>query len=338
MGQAGQGHVFVDLSNVAKHELLGFSQHHADLGRWDRLKAVWVRSRGRPQRFTLIADESLPRALSRSDQMRLETLLGQGGAAVVPDADVEILRRAIPVRGTVLSNDRFVDHLRTPNLDAVTLVGWVVRGSTVLLTERPLDRLQSAVISARAQKQHLKQMGLDEDAPEMGFRWYCRDSSCKADLVAIPEMRQGSPVCPSCGAYLERGSAWVTPVWVKVMHRSDEVMRFVLEDGERVYIGRGTDDDTVSLAQDFDHASDVLALDRKHVGVLNSAGQLHVTDPGTATGTAVRYPVAGQRKVLSPPMRLPAGKHTPVPIGAKVVLGTTPYTVQIAGSMPLANP
>ena len=327
--------MFVDLSNVAKHELLGFSQHHADLARWDRLKAVWVRSRGQPHRFVLIADASLPRALSRPDQMRLAALRDQGDAAVVPEADLDLLHRAIRVRGTVLSNDRFVDHLRTPSLDAVTLVGWVVRGNTVLLTDRPLDRLQSAVISARAQKQHLKQMGLDEDAPELDFRWYCRDSSCQADLVAIPEMRKGSPVCPSCGAYLERGPVWVTPVWVKVMHRSDEVRRFVLEDGERVYVGRGTDDDVVSLAEDFDHASDVLALDLKHVGVSNSAGRLHVSDPGTATGTAVRYPVAGQRKVLSPPMRLPAGKPTPVPIGAKVVLGRTPYTVQIAGSRPI---
>ena len=35
--------VFVDLSNVAKDPLLGFSADHAALSRWDRLRAVWLR-------------------------------------------------------------------------------------------------------------------------------------------------------------------------------------------------------------------------------------------------------------------------------------------------------
>jgi hypothetical protein len=331
MPDSDTGDVFVDLSNVSKHELLGFSQHHAALSRWDRLKAVWLHARGEPSRFVLVADDSLLRALSRPDQLRLQDLQRRGEAIMVRDADVELLREAARFGGTVLSNDRFVDHLRMSNLDKVTLVGWVVRGDTILLAERPLERLRSAVISARAQKQQLKQMGLGEDSPELGFRWYCRESSCGSDLVAIPALRRGTACCPACGAYLERGQPWRKPLWLKIMHGQSEVNRFVLEDGETVCVGRGTDDDTVSLAEEFEHASDVLALDLRHVELQNSGGRLYAVDLSTARGTALRYPVAGQRNLLSPPTSLLPGEARPVPTGWKIVLGRTPFTIQISG-------
>ena len=325
------GDVFVDLSNVTKHELLGFSRHHAVLSRWDRLKAVWVQTRGEPSRFVLIADDSLLRALARPDQLRLSDLHRRGEAVFVPDADVELLRQATRVGGTVLSNDRFVDHLRMPGLEQVTLIGWVVRGETILLTQRPLERLRSAVISARARKQQLKEMGLAEDSPELSFRWYCRGSTCADELVAVPVIRHGSAMCPSCGAYLERGEPWRTPLWLKIMHRQTEVNRFVLEDGETVYVGRGTGDDTVSLAEDFDHAADVLRLDLKHVELQNSGGLLYVRDLDTTRGTALRYPVAGQRNIVSPPAPIPSNDTTVVPLNWKIVLGRTPFTIQISG-------
>jgi hypothetical protein len=328
--------VFVDLSNVAKHELLGYSQHHAALSRWDRLRSVWLRTRGEPRRFALIADDSLLKALPRQDQIRLQDLVHREELRVVPNADVELLGEASRVGGTVLSNDRFVDHLRMPNIDRVKLVGWTVRGSNVLLVERPLERLRSAIISARLQKQELKDAGLAEDSPELGFRWYCNESGCDNDLVPIPAIRGGTPVCPSCEAYLERGHEWRTPIWIKIMHRDEVVNRFVLEDGESVFVGRGTDEDTVSLAEAFTHASDVLALDHKHVELQNREGRLYAFDRGTAHGTSLRYPVAGQRNILSPPLPLVPGEEKLVPIGWKLVLARTPFTIQISGRQGVA--
>jgi hypothetical protein len=331
MGVDESSDVFVDLSNVAKHKLLGFSQHHAALSRWDRLKAVWLQARGEPREFTLVADDSLLRALSRADQLRLQDLHRRGEAVFTPDADVELLRKAVRVSGAVLSNDRFVDHLRIPGLDKVSLVGWVVRGENVLLSQRPLERLRSAVISARARKQQLKDMGLVEESPELGFQWYCRDSTCPNDLVAIPVIRQNSTTCPSCGAYLERGERWRTPIWLKLMHGQTEVNRFVLQDGETVYLGRGTSDDTVSLAEDFDHAADVLALDLKHVELTNVEGRLYARDMDTARGTGLRHPVAGGRNIVSPPAPLSSDDAKAVAVNWKIVLGRTPFTIQISG-------
>ena len=154
------------------------------------------------------------------------------------DADVELLQQASCEGGTVVSNDRFVDHLKMPNLDGVTLVGWVVRGDSVLLQERSLERLRSAIISARSQKQKLKDMGLAENSPELAFRWYCREPTCGTDLIAIPAMSRGSAVCPTCGAYLDKGAPWQQPLWLKLMHGQEEVNRFVLEDGESIFVGR----------------------------------------------------------------------------------------------------
>lgn len=333
---ADSDEVFVDLSNVVKHELLGFSHHHAALSRWDRLRAEWLRSRGNPKRFIIVADDSLPRALSRPDQLRLQDLISRGDAILSDNADVELLKRAVRASGTVLSNDRFVDHLRMPGIEKVSRVGWAVRGAHILLIQQPLERLRSAIISARAHKQLLKHAGLDADSPQLRFQWFCRDSTCVADLVPVPVIERGTALCPSCGAHLEQGPRWRAPIWIKIMHDQQEVNRFVLEDGESVYVGRGVDDETVSLADDFDHAADVLALDLRHVQLRNRDGRLYVIGQETAKGTALRYPVAGQRNLFSPPAPLSSGEEKLVPLGWKIVLARTPYLVQISGRQGLA--
>jgi hypothetical protein len=323
--------VFVDLSNVTKHDLLGFSQHHAAFSRWDRLKNEWLRSRGDSFEFILIADNSLYRALSNADQRKLKDAELRGEIVLAEDADTEILRRAVTGGGTVLSNDRFVDHLRMPGLDSVRLVGWAVRGDNLLLVDRSLDRLRSAIISARAHKQLLKEAGLQEDSPQLRFRWFCRETTCSDDLVPVPAVKSDSTSCPSCGAFLEKGDEWRDPVWLKIMHGRTEINRFVLEEGENVFVGRAADDETISLADDFDHVSDVLALDLHQILLQNRGGKLYVIGQETARGTALRYPVGGQRNLLAPPVPVKPGEERLISIGWKIVLARTPFTVQISG-------
>lgn len=327
--QASGVEVFVDLSNVTKDPLLGQSNSHAALSRWDRLRTVWVRDRG-PARFTLVADASLPRALSRPDQMSLERMVAQGEALIVPDADTEVLRRAIASRGIALSNDRYVDHRRMAGLQGARLAGWVVRGPNIRLQDRTLDRLLSAVISARAHKQELKELGLSERSPELRFRWTCSNAACTADLVAVPRLVRGSAVCPDCGAYLDRGEPWQDPIWLKVLHGPTEVLRFVIEDGEYVFIGSGSDEDIISLAEDADEA-ERSTLAERHLELENQGGTLRVRDAGSARGSAVRLPAAGQRNVFAPPMALSARTFTTVGLGSKIVLGGTLFVVQISG-------
>ncbi len=56
----------------------------------------------------------------------------------------------------------FVDHLRMPGLDRVALIGWAVRDGVLRLVPRSLDRLQSVLISQRAEKQLRKELGLSD--------------------------------------------------------------------------------------------------------------------------------------------------------------------------------
>lgn len=323
--------VIVDLSNVAKDDLLGFSHNHASLARWDRLRRVWLRDHDEPVHFTLVADGSLRRALSRADQARLEQWVTSGEAVVVPDADIEVLRLAVEAGGVALSNDRYVDHRRIPGVQRARLVGWVVRGETTRLQERSLDRLLSAVISARALKQELKEVGLAEGAPELKYRWYCRDGGCARDLITVPAMVRGSATCAACGSYLERGAAWRHPIWIKILYGTHEVARFVLEDGEAAFIGSGAGADVISLANETATTADVMALDDRHIELRNELGRLRARDNASSRGSALRRPVAGQRNMHSPPMPLSTTAFATIGPGAKIVLGRTPFTVQVSG-------
>jgi hypothetical protein len=324
--------VFVDLSNVSKDPLLGFSADHAALSRWDRLRAVWLRERGGQPVFTLVADSSLPRALSVTDHSRFTAMLNSGEAVIAADADTEVLTRAVTGMGIALSNDRYVDHRKLAGLDKARLMGWIVRGNTVRLQERSLDRLMSAVISARAQKQAFKELGIAEDSPELGFRWFCRDGGCEEELLAVPRFTLGKVVCPACGGFLERGSPWRTPIWIKIMHGSNEVTRFVLEAGERVYVGRGVGADIVTVNSPPESNDELLGVDERHVELTNTDGRLGVRDNHTSSRTTLRRQVIGMPGKFQPPMPVPVDGETAIGIGTKVVLGQTPFTIQIAGS------
>lgn len=329
-GRTGDGPVFVDLSNVVKDQALRPGRH-AELVRWDRLQAAWMRERGAPAQWLLVADASLARALTRGEQMRLDGMRARGQLVVASDADTALLNYAVAARGTVLSNDRFVDHLKMPGLDAVSLVGWRVMDGRLSLVPRLLDRLQSVLISQRGAKQLRKELGLADDAPELGYRWFCRDAGCAIDLVALPRLQRGDAVCPTCGSFLEQGDAWRHPVWLKLMHSSDEVLRFVLQDGDRTFVGRATDEHTVALAGEVDLARDVLVLEAHYVELRNDGGKLWLTDLGGAMGTFIRHPVAGRRNIHMPAAPLPGGREVSLTPGVKVVLGRTPFTLQIAG-------
>lgn len=325
------GPVFVDLSNVAKDPLIAFSQSHADLVRWDRLKALWVRDRGEPIEWLLVADASIVRGLSRSDSLRLDALVSRGDAVVVPDADTQLLELATSRHGVILSNDRFVDHLRTPGIEHARLVGWAVRDRTLCLVNRSLDRLQSVLISQRAARQARKEMGFFEGAPELDFRWFCRYEPCPRDMVALPRLEKGRSICPQCGSYLDRGAPWRNAVWLKIMHRAREITRFVLEDGDSVRVGRASDGTTLSLAGEIDLADDVLSLDPYHLELTNEDGVIWVADLNTERGTAIRYQGLDRTNALLPPVALYVDKEVALPLGAKLVMGRTPFTLQIAG-------
>lgn len=321
----------VDLSNVAKDPLLGFSTQHASLVRWDRLQTVWTQDRGIPEHVLLVADSSLVSALSRQEKLRLERWVASNYAIVVPDADVEVLRHAREVDGIALSNDRYVDHRRIEGLERVKLVGWVVRGGEIRLQNRSLDRLLSAMISERGYKQEMKRQGLDKDAPELKFRWRCAYDGCNEDLVLLPTNVRGSLQCPRCSSYLEQGRPWNSPIWIKILDTSGEVTRFVLEDGDQVFIGRSPGDGVIALDGLVSDGQDLSTVGERHLELQNTHGVLRIRDNGSQHGTRIRRPAAGDLNRLSPPMPILSSDYAVVGRGTKIVLGQSKVAVQISG-------
>lgn len=321
----------VDLSNVAKDPLLGFSTQHATLVRWDRLKTVWTQDRGIPEHVLLVADSSLNSALSRQEKLRLERWVASNHAMVVPDADVEVLRHSRAVNGFALSNDRFVDHRRIEGLERVKLVGWVVRGGEIRLQNRSLDRLLSAMISERGYKQEMKRQGLGKAAPELKFRWRCTFDGCNEDLVLLPTNVRGSLQCPRCSSYLEQGRPWNSPIWMKILDTSGEVTRFVLEDGDQVFIGRSPSDGVISLDCLVGDGQDLSTIEERHLELHNTDGVLRIRDNGSRHGTRIRRPAAGDLNRFSPPMPILSSGYAVVGRGTKIVLGQSRVVVQISG-------
>jgi len=323
--------LFVDLSNVAKDPLLGFSTQHATLVRWDRLKSAWNRDRGVPAHILLVADSSLKVALNRQEQSMLERWVASKAATLVPDADVEVLRQAMAVDGIALSNDRYVDHRRIDGLQRVRLVGWVVRGGGIRFQDRSLDRLLSAMISERGYKQEMKRRGVEQDSPELRFRWHCVYGGCDEDLVMLPTSINGSVRCPSCESYLEHGPLWNSPIWIKIMDTSGEVTRFVLEDGDQVFVGRSRAHGVIALDGLVNDGQDLSTVDERHLELQNTEGVLNIRDNGSQHGTRVRRPAAGNLNRLSPPMPILSSGYVVVGRGAKIVLGQSRVVVQISG-------
>ena len=324
------GVVVVDLSNVARDRSLGASSHLADLGRWYRLHAAFRAEVDPSADFQLVADASLRQDLSRVDQTEFDRLVREGDVTVVPDADVEVLARAIDHAGAALSNDRFVDHRRIEGLTRANLMGWVARGSSIRIVARPLERLLSAMISQRALQQELKDAGLTDDSPELRTRWTCVDPACLLDLVAVPRMKAGSARCPQCNSYLDRGAPWRRPVWLKVLNATGDLARFVLEDNDELPLVEALAMRGVQ-SRDGENLS-IAALIPEGVYVRNRLGAVHVYLLSQASGVRLRYPASGQRNLHSPPVPAPVDHWVALTTGLKVVLGPAGTTLQLAGS------
>lgn len=324
------GVVVVDLSNVARDRSLGESSHLADLGRWYRLRAAFRDGVDSSADFQLIADATLRRDLSRVDQTEFDRLAQAGVVTVVPDADVEVLARAIDHAGAALSNDRFVDHRRIEGLARAHLMGWVARGPSIRIVARPLERLLSAVISQRALQQELKDAGLTEDSPELRNRWTCVDPACLRDLVAIPQMKAGSARCPECDSYLDRGAPWRRPVWLKVLDPTGDLARFVLEEDDEFPLAELLAARGVGSREGGN--TSITALIPEGLFVRNRMGIVYIYLVPGGLEVRLRYPASGERNRHSPPVPAPVDQWVALTTGLKVIFGPSGTSLQLAGS------
>jgi hypothetical protein len=146
----------------------------------------------------------------------------------------------------------------------------------------------------------LKDAGLDpvRDRALLATRWRCVTPSClrarfwQDQLLSWPDKdASGQACCPGCGEPLSAAGprGLCREVVVRTLDGQTELARWPLEHGVPVVIGRGREDQGISLDAVSRAPEQVGRISRQHALLqLDEQGRLHVVDLGSSNGTVVR--------------------------------------------------
>jgi hypothetical protein len=251
----GDWDAIIDVSNVCWSPVL------PPVGRrravWERLAlvmAAWRREHGDGARLYLVADDSLFRSLSGTEELR--RLRADGDLVTAPVADPVILRLARDRGLHVITHDHYVDHRdRHPWIEASPgrFHGWEMDGDEVRIAPLGIAPRSAQEISMAIELKDLKRTRLDPRSPAhrriLHTRWRCDNASCsqvahsRGQLLAWPMVSAaGLAVCPSCNQPLTDLGPRAQLFEAVVAERATqaEIMRFPLETDVPVIVGRGT--------------------------------------------------------------------------------------------------
>lgn len=311
--------------------------------------AAWRRAHGGGARIDLVADDALVHSLDEGREYG--RLLAARQLTVAPVADVEILARARDRARHVISRDHFVEYRRQhPWIEASPgrFHCWRVERGQVGITESGITPRSAQDVSRAVEFKELRQHRLDPRNPRynaiLGSRWQCRDKLCpesahwQGHLLVLPMVTSGGePRCPTCGGPLASLGARerLSEIVVEDSASGQEIMRFPLELGSPVIVGRGMSLKGVNLQVYGDPAfrSAVERVSRRHLMLraeeprAGTQRRLVATDLGSSNGTRVRR-AAGTG--LSKAKAIPANTETLVMEGDQLVLGDA-ITVRLSG-------
>lgn len=336
----GGWNAVVDVSNVCWDEQL------PPVGKrrpaWWRLRlvmAAWRAAHGDDARFRLVADDSLVHHLDEAREFgRLVTL---GKIAVRPVADLEILDLADKLGLHVLTRDHYLDHRRTHRWieqSPQRFHRWQVDRGAVTIVPLGITTRSPQELSMRVELKDLQQHKLDPRSPRyraiIETRWQCGDTQCpesaqwQGQLLVLPKVTaRGEPRCPTCGGKLTDLGRRERLHEIVVSQRSgEEILRFPVEAGSPVIVGRGLTLKGVNLQVDgLDLSpaavSAIEKVSRRHLTItvqepLPGRRRMVVTDLGSSNGTVVERPPGEGR-----PRRLREGEPTVVLEKDRVILG-----------------
>jgi hypothetical protein len=271
----------VDVSNVC------WSPHLPPVGRrmplWHRLElvlAAWRELHGMHTRFTLVADESLARALD--DVTEYRRLCRNRELSTRPVADSLILNLARDRGLHVITRDHYVDYRgRHPWIEnsPEKFHCWSTADGRVQIEPLDIVPRSAQTVSEAVEAKHLKRTRLDSKNPQhrriLGTRWKCDNPRCveaaqwQDQLLVWPLVTPGGTVlCPSCNFPLF-GLGPRDPLYEAVVeHRGSrkEIMRFPLEVNSPLIVGRGAALKGVNLAtRQASFHSAVMQVSRRHL-------------------------------------------------------------------------
>lgn len=334
--------VVVDLSNLCRDQRLLGAGVEAD----DRLLEDFVAALGDSDieygHVHCIADRSLQRLPGRDGVRRLRQMEQAGALEYSAIADERILDLAFGSEADpstlVASMDSFDDFRRSyPTIQgsADRFVGWEPSGGTVAVFRRDMEvhphhRLSRKEESEELKARRLRRQSLVRQAADTYFR--CENDSC---LIArlwpdrIPELpryddRSERFVCASCGEVLTVGDPRPAATQLIVFLHGAEQCRFILDEGQRVEIGRRDAKGCIGLESRLGN-EEVAAVSRRHVAFTREGGRVTVEDLGSRNGAVVRW-LGGSR----PEERLRAGTGQPIGRTNSVALPSG-ITIELSG-------
>ena len=243
----------VDVSNVCwDPQLAPVGRRSPVWGRLELVTTAWRQAHGGDARIELVADNSLAYVLD--DARELKRLRAAGEIATRPVADEEILSLARDHERHVLTRDHYVDHRRDHPwiADAAgRFHRWQSDGETVTIVPLGIKKLTLQDVSAAIEGKQLKRHRLDpynrRHRAVLQARWQCQNTLCpesahwQGQLLVWPLVTDyGQARCPTCDEALTELGPRERLHEIVVEERSGaEIMRFPLEAGSPVIVGRG---------------------------------------------------------------------------------------------------
>ncbi|MGW2785723.1 FHA domain-containing protein [Streptomyces populi] len=333
----------VDVSNVCWSDALPpAGRHFPLLERVFLVRAAWRRQFGEHTPLTLVADRSLRRQLSPTDQLRLRQLERDGGLRFEPTADPVLLSLAEERDAYVISRDQFTDLRRDfPWIERSPerFLAWRTdSGGAVSLVPSGIRPVSVQAVSRAMEGKVLKfEQHLDHRDPAhkriLGHHWRCENNDClKARywpdrLHDWPLLdRAGVPVCGGCERAVRQLGPRTRPrsFVVDDLRTGREYLRFPVGEGDALEVGRGELRHGINLGSDaVDAPSEVNRVSRRHLMLSVERGggdvsRVRAVDLESANGTVLER--GGTSRRLTPGEQVTLEEQDRLVLGGAVVL------------------
>ncbi len=338
----------VDLSNLCRDRRLLAPGVRADATLIDRFVAALEASEVVFGRLHYVADRSLPPLLDRAGKRRLREMEHEGTLEYSAIADEDLLELAFGTDADSLtlvsSLDNFDDFRRSyPAIQGSTdrFIGWepdadgrirVFRRDMGIHAHHRLSRKEE---SEELKARRLRRQSLVRQATETYYR--CESSTCLLAQLwpdRIPDLprydaRDNRLVCSSCGGDLAVGEPRPAATQLIVFFMGTEQCRLLLDEGQRLEIGRTDAKDRIGLEARLGTEA-ASTVSNQHVAFERRSGRVTVEDLGSRNGSVLRRLDGSQ-----PDKRLLAGVPTAIGRNHSVALPSG-ITIELSGrSIPL---
>lgn len=355
MTRSGSGpSVVVDLSNLCRDSRLLGAGVKADVLLLDYLIEALEASDVEFSEVHSVADRSLPPLLDSPGRRRLREMEQHGSLELSSIADERILEIAFGGQDDtgvmVASMDYFDDFRRTyPAIQGSTdrFLGWDREpNGSIRVFRRDMEVHAHQRLSRKEESKELKARRLHrrtivDRASATYFR--CENPQCLLAQLwpeRLPELprfddRVEQLVCPSCGSALTVGAPRPASSQLIVFLRGVERFRLLLDDGERIVIGRNDAKGCVGLESRLPSGT-ADTVSRHHAAFTRSKGQVVVEDLGSRNGTAIRW-ADGRRDELrlTPDVSQVIGRRNTVALPSGVTIELSGRSIPLDGERPL---